>query len=294
MKILAQVIADKLILRPSRHRLSAIGKERQAIPFRKGSLEVWTQRVGTRDLDDVDLFVLKFHGTAGRAESSTYHPLDYWTDLRAELWSVNPPGYGGSSGMASVKSLAEAGRAAYRQMERIADGRPIVVIGNSLGTAIAMHLAANFPIAGLILRNPPPLKHLIVGRYGWWNLWVGAMLVARMVPPEICSIRNARQTGCPAVFLSSCKDRMVPPVFQEKIFREYAGPYRLMRLENADHASSLTLNEQREYRQHLDWLRQEIMPLKPPLLSPVSRKLPTARRDGLHYPLRDSLPTTRG
>ncbi|MCA9148784.1 MAG: alpha/beta fold hydrolase [Planctomycetales bacterium] len=256
MTIIAQKIADKLILRPTRHPLNAVGKERQLVPFRKGSLEVWTQRVGTHHLDEVDLFVLKFQGTAGRAERATYHPMDCWADLRAELWAVNPPGYGGSTGPASVKTLAEAARTVYLEAARLAQGRPIVVMGNSLGTTVAMHLAANFPIAGLILRNPPPLRHLIVGRYGWWNLWLGAMLIAQKVPRQLCCVRNARQIRCPAVFISSRKDQTVPANYQDKVFQNFAAPHRLLQLTNADHATSLNLDEQREYRQHLEWLRE--------------------------------------
>jgi predicted alpha/beta hydrolase family esterase len=259
MTIIAQMIADRLIMKPSRHRLAALGKQRESVPFRKGELEAWTQRIGTIDSDEADVFVLKFHGTAGRAERATYHPMDYWTDLRAELWSVNPPGYGGSSGTATVRSLAESASAAYLELSRRADGRPIIVIGNSLGTVMALHLAANFPVAGLILRNPPPLRQLIVGRYGWWNLWLGAMIIAQKVPREICSVRNASQVNCPAVFVSSCMDQTVPATYQERIFRAYTGPYRLLRLENADHATPLTLNEQREYSRHLDWLRDEAL-----------------------------------
>jgi pimeloyl-ACP methyl ester carboxylesterase len=148
-------------------------------------------------------------------------------------------------------------------MARRADGRPIIVMGNSLGTVTALHLAANFPVAGLILRNPPPLRHLIVGRHGWWNLWVGAMLIAQKVPLDICSIRNARQVSCPAVFLSSCKDQTVPAMYQEKIFRAFGGPYRLLRMEDADHTTSLTLHEQREYTRHLEWLRDEAIGGRP-------------------------------
>ncbi len=59
------MIADRLIMKPTRHRLSTLGKQRETIPFRKGDLEVWTQCVGANDTDEVDLFVLKFHGTAG-------------------------------------------------------------------------------------------------------------------------------------------------------------------------------------------------------------------------------------
>jgi pimeloyl-ACP methyl ester carboxylesterase len=257
MTIIAQMIADRLIMRPSRHALSTNGKRRETVPFRKGELEIWTQRTTASELDEPELFVLKFQGTAGRAERSTYHPMDYWSDLSAELWSVNPPGYGGSSGTASVRHLAAVGRAAYLELARRAKGRPIVVIGNSLGAVTALHLSANFPVAGLILRNPPPLRQLIVGRYGWWNLWVGALIIAQKVPREICAIRNSRRSTCPAVFLSSRRDETVPAPYQEKIYREYGGPYRLLRMENAEHADPLTLNEQREYGRHLEWLRSE-------------------------------------
>lgn len=270
MTFIAQIIADRMIMRPSKHRVSALGKQQRMIPFRKGEIEVWTQRVGTTDIDEVDLFVLKFQGTAGRAERSTYHPMDYWSDLRAELWSVNPPGYGGSSGTASVKSLAAMGAATYEEMAKIANGRPIVVMGNSLGTVNALHLAANYPVAGLILRNPPPLRQLIVGMYGWWNLWIGAWHISTKVPKAICSIRNARAATCPAVFVSSCRDETVPQIYQERIFREYKAPHRLLRLEKARHTTSLNLKEQREYAKHLDWLRKEALQMPKPESTPVA------------------------
>ncbi len=259
MPLIAQKITDRLILHPSRHPLDTAGKTRRMIPFGKGRLEVWTQQVGMYCSDDADLFVLKFQGTAGRAERSTYHPMDYWSDLRAELWSVNLPGYGGSSGPASVKTLAPAAETAYRELAKLAEGRPIVVMGNSLGTVAAMYLAARFPVAGLILRNPPPLRQLIVGCHGWWNLWLGAWFISRHVPRNLDSIENARHVSCPAVFLRSDRDEVVPPIYQQKIIQAYGGPYRLLTLRDADHATPLNLNEQREYQAHLQWLRDEAM-----------------------------------
>lgn len=262
MRHVAQMIADRLILSPSRHRLSAMGKERRLVPFGRGKLELWTQRVGTRDVDDVDLFVLKFHGTGGRAERSTYHPMDYWTDLRAELWAWNPPGYGGSTGPASVRSLASASEHVLRDLQQVAAGRPILLMGNSLGTAVALHLAANFEIAGMVLRNPPPLRQLVVGRHGWWNLWLGAMLIARCVPPELCSMENAARATCPAIFVRSGQDEIVPTLYQDKVIGNYKGPARIVHLPDARHASPLNLDEQRVYRDHLDWLRQQLSPVE--------------------------------
>ncbi len=255
MARLAQMIADRLVLRPTCHAVSAPGKLRRKIAFRRGHIEAWTQRVGTHDLDEVDVFVLKFPGRAGRAERATYHPVDYWSDLRAELWSLNPPGYGGSAGVASLRTLADAGRTAYLEMAAIAGGRPIILMGNSLGTVTSLYLAARFDVAGMVLRNPPPLRELIMGRYGWWNLWLGAWLIAQRVPAQICSMTNARDCGCPTVFLSSRRDEVVPSAYQDRVIQAYGGPYRLLNLEQSDHAASLNLEEQREYWRHLQWLR---------------------------------------
>jgi hypothetical protein len=39
-------------------------------------------------------------------------------------------------------------------------------------------VAANRPCAGLVLTNPPPLRNMILQRFGWWNLWLLATPVA--------------------------------------------------------------------------------------------------------------------
>lgn len=267
MTVIAQMIADRLILRPSQHSISTTEKSRQMLPFGRGSIETWMQRVGANRSEDVDVFVLKFSGTAGRAERATYHPLDYWTDLRAELWSVNPPGYGGSSGTASLKTIGDAARCVLSEIKLVAKDRPIVIMGNSLGTVSALYLAANYNVAGLILRNPPPLRQLIMGRHGWWNLWLGSTLISRKVPPELCSIRNARACQCPAVFLSSRQDETVPATYQDKVIQAYGGARQIVSLQDADHSTSLNLAEQREYSRNLEWIRRTAIAAPPRDLS---------------------------
>ena len=251
-------IADRLILQPTRNPVSALGKDRRLIRVNNGFIETWTQRIGATRSDDVDVFVLKFSGTGGRAERSNHQPLDSWSDLRGEIWSVNPPGYGGSSGRASLQNLAAAGKAAYDEIANIAAGRPLFVMGNSLGTIIALYLAANFSVQGLVLRNPPPLRQLIVGKHGWWNLWLGAMLVSTQVPDYLCSIENAaRCRDVPAVFVGSARDRIVPPQYQVRVVKAYTGPKKVMRLRKANHSTAMNTAEQIRYGQLLRWLREQ-------------------------------------
>lgn len=254
-------IADRLILQPTRNPVSALGKERRVIRCRDGFIEAWTQRIGTTGVrDDADVFVLKFTGTSGRAERTNYQPLDTWSDLSGEVWSINPPGYGGSSGRASLRTFAAAGKAAYDAITDAAQGRPVIIMGTSLGTITALYLAAHFPVAGMVLRNPPPLRQLIVGKHGWWNLWVGAMLVSTQVPDYLCSIRNAsRCQTVPTVFVGSARDRIVPPNYQARIVKAYAGPKRVMRLRKANHSTPMNAIEQIRYRRELNWLRDRAL-----------------------------------
>lgn len=247
-------IADRMILQPSRHPVSTLGKERRLVEYARGVVELWTDRVG--ESDDADVFVLKFAGTNERAERTNYQPLSSWPDLAGEVWSVNPPGYGGSTGRATLRYFADASTAAYEEITRAAKGRPLILMGTSLGCINALYLAARVPINGLVLRNPPPLRQLIVGEHGWWNLWVGAMLVSTQVPDSLCSIRNAsRCQGIPAVFVGSARDRIVPPNYQARIVKAYAGPKRIMRLRRANHSTPMNAMEQIRFRRELEWLR---------------------------------------
>ncbi len=237
-----------------------MGKQRRVIHYENGHVEAWTQRIGTNKRSEADVFVLKFAGTDERAERTNYQPLSSWPDLKGEVWSVNPPGYGGSSGRASLRSFAAAGRAAYEDIVRVADGRPLVLMGTSLGTITALYLAARFPISGMVLRNPPPLRQLIVGEHGWWNLWVGAMLVSTQVPDYLCSIRNAsRCHGIPTVFVGSARDRLVPPQYQARIVKAYSGPKRIMRLRKGNHSTPMNAMEQIRFRNELGWLRRQAL-----------------------------------
>jgi pimeloyl-ACP methyl ester carboxylesterase len=250
-------LADRLILRPSSHAIPVDGKSRHLVPFGEGELEIWTHRIGNEGAD-IDVFVLKFPGNAGRAERSTDAPACFWSNTCAEMWTVNPPGYGGSTGPASIQKIAAVAATAFDRLQQHARGRPVVVVGNSLGGVAALSLAATRNIDALVLRNPPPLRQLIVGRHGWWNLTLGARLIARQVPEELCSIRNAQLASASLVYVMSGKDHMVPVKYQQRIIDAYTGEKKLLILPNADHATPMIEDEVNAYRELLNWLWSKI------------------------------------
>jgi len=154
--------------------------------------------------------------------------------------------------------MATVAATVFDRLEEHANGRPIVVVGNSLGGVSALYLAADRGVDALVLRNPPPLRQLIVGRHGWWNLTLGARLIARQVPEELSSIRNAQRASTPVLYVMSGKDRMVPIKYQQRIIDAYAGEKKVLILPDADHVTPMTEDEVDKYRELLDWLWSKI------------------------------------
>lgn len=249
-------LADRLILCPSTHAVEVVGKRRHFVPVGSDRVEVWVHDAGPDDRD-VDLYVLKFPGTGGRAEFSSDQPANFWPRRRVQLWTVNPPGYGGSSGRASLPKLAPTARAVFDDLLPRAAGRPIMVAANSLGGVSALHLAATRPVAGLILRNPPQLRSVILGRFGWRSMLLGAWCVACQVPCELDCCVNASRASAPAVFVLSARDTIVPARHQRLIHQAYTGPHRVVELLEAEHATTMTDEETTRYHAALCWLWSE-------------------------------------
>jgi len=251
-------LADRFILCPTTHGIPVDGKSRRTVPMGDDQIEAWIHRANVHRSDDVDVFVLKFIGAGGRAERSTDQPVSHWADVRAEVWTVNPPGYGGAQGRASLQNLPSVAMAVFDELEPHAAGRRIVVTGSSLGGVSALYVAAARRIDGVIVRNVPPLREVILGRFGWWNLNIGARLIASQVPKELCCIHNARRTSAPGIFVVSKMDRIVPSRCQQLVIDAYAGEKKVLVLPHADHGTSMTEDEIRQYGSLVDWLWERV------------------------------------
>ena len=230
-------LPDLFILWPQVQREPNHGAEQKLIPMGNGVLEIWCAS-SSIVIHEPDVFVLRFYGNADRA--------DRWVTEEAkafpgacELWGVNYPGFGGSTGPASLKGVAESAIAAYDALRTRAGSKPILVFGTSLGTTAALHVAVNRPVAGLFIQNPPPLRELILGAHGWWNLWLLAVPLSWQIPDELDSLANARRVRSPAVFLLSGNDEVVGYHFQQMVFRAYAGEKSVIERSGASHNDAI-------------------------------------------------------
>jgi pimeloyl-ACP methyl ester carboxylesterase len=245
--------ADRLILFPSREPIDVPGAQRLVIPGPAGPLEIWTMRSAAVDREP-RAYMIEFIGNAARAEDTVEYVCDQWRGRSVEVWALNYPGYGGSAGSAKLKYLAPAALAAYDAMKRRAGDRPTFISAHSIGTTAALYVAANRPVSGLILQNPPPLRRLIMGKFGWWNLWLAAGPVALAVPSDLDSIANARKSTSPAIFILAGADTIVPPEHQLKVADAYAGPKKFVRMPLAGHNDPVQGKSRVEFEGLLDEL----------------------------------------
>jgi hypothetical protein len=248
-------VLDRLILFPTTAPLDTRGAARKTIPFNNGELELWTARSQLAQArGQPEVYVLRFYGNADRADRWVTAEAEMWNDRAVEIWGMNYPGFGGSTGPARVDRIGPAALLAFDTLQASAGQRPIVLSGASLGTTAALHVAAQRPITGLVLHNPLALRPIILRHFGWWNLWLLAGPLALQIPKDLDSIANARAIHAPAIFLLAEKDEIIPPRYHKLVADAYAGQKRIISLPGAHHNDPIEDVGLAQFHHALDWL----------------------------------------
>src|SRR5258707_10076388 len=229
---------DSFVLFPTTAPVSAGKAVRRTVSFEKGDLEIWVSR-STRAgaCSRPDLYLLCFYGNASRAEDGVQ--IDLFANKSLEVWGVNYPGYGGSTGPARLAKVGPAALAAFDALAGIAGDRPIMLVGYSLGTTAALYVAAHRPGVGGILQDAPALRQMIIGEHGWWNLWLLAGPLSLKVPAALDSVANAKAAQVPALFLVDELDPAVPPKYQKLVIQAYAGKKEVVSVPDGHHVAPL-------------------------------------------------------
>jgi pimeloyl-ACP methyl ester carboxylesterase len=248
-------LPDRLILFPTTTRIDAGGATQKTVAFAGGEVEIWSAASKlAQSSGHTEAYVLRFYGNADRAEHWVADEAEMWNNRAVEVWGVNYPGFGGSTGPARLARLGPAGPSAFDALKQVAGDRPIILFGASLGTTVALDIAAHRPVAGLILQNPPPIREVIYRQFGWWNLWLLAGPLAQKIPAALDSVANAKAVHAPAIFLLADQDDVVAPRFQTLVVEAYAGEKQVIHLPGAGHNSPIDSASLTRMHDSIDWL----------------------------------------
>jgi fermentation-respiration switch protein FrsA (DUF1100 family) len=138
-------------------------------------------------------------------------------------------GYGGSTGSPSEAGMIADARAAYAFATARVPAERIVVFGESLGTGVAVALAATQRIGRLIL-EAPFTSAVDIGARAYWYLPVRLL----MKDPFRSDQRIAKVTA-PLLVLHGERDRVVPIALGERLFALANEPKRFVRFPAGTH-----------------------------------------------------------
>lgn len=196
------------------------------IPTPDGATLAMLRRAGREDRPSL----LFLNGNAMTLMDSTGIAADLGA-MGNTLYMVDYPGFGASGGEATEQTLRSAVEAAFDHIAAREGGTRVVVIGWSLGSVLAMAVAAARPAAGLVLLSPL----LSVGAAALDQFGIGRLARGRRGP--FAGLRYAGRVTCPALILTGADDELTPPWMGERLQNRLAGPTEIHCLPGVDHGS---------------------------------------------------------
>ena len=172
--------------------------------------------------------VIYFGGNAEEVSGQMYDAelLAPWS-----LASFNYRGYGLSEGRPSEKALVADALAIYDLLARRedVDTNRIVIFGRSLGSGVAVPLAASRPVCAVVLVSPFDSLRSIAGKQ------YPFVPVSLLLEHPFDSLARAPWIGTPLLVIAGGRDQLIPPAYSRRLHDAWAGPKRWVRIPEADH-----------------------------------------------------------
>ena len=171
---------------------------------------------------------LYFHGNGGALR----YRVDRFRELTAQgegLVALSYRGYAGSTGRPSEAGLIADARAAYDFAAKRYGAERIVLWGESLGSGVALALAAEQPVARIVLEAPfLSAMDIAQGAYPF-------VPVRFLMKDTFRSDERIAQVTVPVLILHGARDRIIPIRFGERLHELVRGPKQFIRLPEAEH-----------------------------------------------------------
>lgn len=195
--------------------------------------------------------VLITHGNAGHVASRAHWLRYLQSEARVATFLFDYRGYGRSEGIPTVEGVlmdARAARTKLREIARLEDSQ-MLLMGESLGGAIAVQLAAESAPRGLVLQSTfSSLKDVADIHYPKLS-W--------LVPPtKLNSAAQIPRYHGPLLQSHGTEDRTIPLGLGEKLFHAANEPKGFVKIPGADHNNWLT----KEYLARLDKFIDSLQP----------------------------------
>jgi uncharacterized protein len=174
---------------------------------------------------------LTFHGNAGNvADRATVY--EFLRDTPANVLAVEYRGYGRSEGQPSERGIYSDADAAYLYLVNTQgkDPRTIISFGQSLGTAVAAHLAAHHEVGGMVLEAPFPSASRVARRFYWFLPGIGLLLHSQFDTEQ-----RLKEINAPVLIVHCKQDPVLPFQFGIEVYNAARAPKDFLEINGQCH-----------------------------------------------------------
>ncbi|MEM1200915.1 MAG: alpha/beta hydrolase [Pseudomonadota bacterium] len=187
-----------------------------------------------------------FHGNA-QAIQDRWERVRLFTEHGYGILIVSWRGYGGSTGSPSEEGLKLDAKAALRFLEvKGLQPKDLIYFGESLGSGVAVPLAAKHPPAAVVL-DSPFTSAADVGQKAYWFVPTRWLL-----KDKFDNMAHAAKVSSPVFIFHGDADRVVPFSFGQRLYEALPGPKELLQLPGAGHVAPLTPESWQKMRDFLE------------------------------------------
>ncbi|MCY4512495.1 MAG: alpha/beta hydrolase [Bdellovibrionales bacterium] len=179
-------------------------------------------------------YVVIFHGNAGNIEGRGYK-FKFLVDQGYSVLLVSYRGYGGNLGQPTEKDLISDSSLALEWLLRKEgiSSKEVILLGESLGSGVAVALAAKYPVKGLIFDG----AYSSISDVGQS---VYPLLPVRWLLKDTWNSKDRIQkVQSPILFIHSKRDKVIPFRFAARLFEAAHEPKKHIWLEQTDHNDNL-------------------------------------------------------
>ncbi len=172
--------------------------------------------------------MIYLHGNAGHIGQRAFIIKPYLDEGYGVLL-VTYRGYSGNSGIPTQYGIANDARAAITFLQEEKQDQCIILFGNSIGSAVAIQMATEFPISTLILQSP--FSSLTdIAQYHYFYL-----PVSPLIKDKFDSMKSVEKIEAPVLVLLGKDDKIIPPKFGRKLYNALLYPKELIEIEGKGH-----------------------------------------------------------
>lgn len=172
--------------------------------------------------------VIFFHGTPGTLKYTAWTLSDL-AQAGLGVLAIDYRGYGGSTGQPSEAGLKTDTRAAFDFVHREAPQARIAAFGESLGTGVAVALALDRPVAGVLLNAPYAslIRH--------WRVHAPPLPYRWLLTERFDSEAAIGKIGVPVMILEGTADDATPLAEARCLYAAAREPKTMIEVEGAGH-----------------------------------------------------------